>query len=316
MRKIMCIFLLTALLLSTLAACNAPDKTPDGTPDNVGNDTSADTTTAATPAETTVVYADTTETIKGLISCADNMNLSEIKVDIYKIIYSEKAWDPNPRDAIMGYQPHLDFSGYEHAYEYLSSVYTDNEGKFSFETSVDAPLLYVSFDVDTLPDGYGIRSIQRELIYFDKKQQGGFGLAVYGSTETASAAPTAEFILEPIADASITFGLYYDGFLIASRVYNDNGNALYAKSVIVNGRFNDNFIDAMINGGDLTYTAMIQSGDFSKGVSQTLEKDMLLYTTPWERRVEYLYYNNYITKEQYDNIVATTPPSDAGNGWT
>ena len=72
----------------------------------------------------------------------------------------------------------------------------------------------------------------------------------------------------------------------------------------------------MINGGDLTYTAMIQSGSFSKDVSQTLEKDMLLYTTPWERRVEYLYYNNYITKEQYDNIVATTPPSDAGNGWT
>ena len=50
MRKLLCIFLLTALLLSTLAACNASDKTPDGTPDaapdNVGNDTSADTTAA------------------------------------------------------------------------------------------------------------------------------------------------------------------------------------------------------------------------------------------------------------------------------
>ena len=112
MRKLICLFLLTALLLSTLAACNAPDKTPDAAPDNVGNDTSADTTTASV--ETTVVDADTTETIKGLISCADNMNLSEIKVDIYKIIYSEKAWDPNPRDAIMGYQPHLDFSDYGH----------------------------------------------------------------------------------------------------------------------------------------------------------------------------------------------------------
>ena len=302
MRKIMCIFLLTALLMSTLVACNAPD--------NVDNDPSADTT--ATPSEMTEpILNDATEPIMyhGSISCADSMNLSEIKVDLYKIVYSEKAWDPNPRDTVTGYQPHLDFSDYEHTYEYLLSVYTDSEGKFSFETSVDAPLLYVSFDTDTLPDGYGIRSAQSQLIYFDKKQQGGFSLAVYGSTETALAAPTAEFILELIADASVTFGLYYDGFLIASRVYNDNGNALYAKSVIVNGRFNDNFIDAMINGGDLTYTAMIQSGSFSKDVSQILEKDMLLYTVPWERRVEYLYYNNYITKEQYDNIVATTPPS-------
>ena len=64
MRKIICILLLTALLLSTLAACNAPDKTPDGTPDaapdNVANDSSADTTAdGATTAPTDTMLSDT-----------------------------------------------------------------------------------------------------------------------------------------------------------------------------------------------------------------------------------------------------------------
>ena len=87
MRKIICILLLTALLMSTLAACNAPD---DASADAfettlsdalgiVPTDSSADTTAA--PIETTapIIY-------HGSISCADNMNLSEIKVDFYKIM--------------------------------------------------------------------------------------------------------------------------------------------------------------------------------------------------------------------------------------
>ena len=145
MRKIMCIFLLTALLLSTLAACNAPGKTPDGTPDaapdNVGNDTSADTTTD-TPIVTTVALPETTVTepeynipegdIAGRFYCEDNIDMSEIEV---KICVWHQSYD-------------------QFMQKVLFSVKTDENGVFHF-TPPDGEW-FGEVNCSTIVSGYGV----------------------------------------------------------------------------------------------------------------------------------------------------------------
>ncbi len=344
MRKIMCIFLLTALLLSTLAACNAPDKTPDGTPDaapdNVGNDTSADTTTAApietttaepddtaAPIDTTVVADDTTSSdnstnIKGFIDCSDDIDLSGIKIDIGNLLGPKFFQDPDPRYYTWSYKPHLDYSIYDLRFECLFSVYTDKNGEFNFNVPADCnvAITYMQFDLDTLPEGYGIRTDAYELPRCSGltsiQHRNGYGLHDFGDGTIYSPIPSeVEFVLEPIASAEITYNMLCNGFNFFPDVMNSEGKYLYAEITLINGRFDDNFIDTMINGGELTYTVTLQSGTFSQEISYTRLIDNKYWGPVWEIRAEYLYYNNYITKEQYDNIVATTPPSDAGNGW-
>ena len=218
MRKLICLFLLTALLLSTLAACNAPDKMPDGTPDNVGNDISADTTTAAhietttaepddtaAPVETTVVADDTTasaQNIKCVITCPDNIDVSGIKVDIYEYLGGGFYMDPDIRLIVRNYKPHMDFKQYMPKFERRMSVGVDQKGEFSFDVSGMPKGGYIRFDLDTLPDGYGIRQVNR-----DMNAASGFtfvenrdGFYVSGTSNMS-----IEFILEPIASASITF---------------------------------------------------------------------------------------------------------------
>ena len=73
MRKIICILLLTALLLSTFTACSAPNSTPD----NVANDSSADTTadgaptapTDTTPSDTSPVFDESIYKFYGGLVC-------------------------------------------------------------------------------------------------------------------------------------------------------------------------------------------------------------------------------------------------------
>ena len=138
MRKIICILLLTALLLSTFTACTTPDDVSADAfettlADALGiapTDSSADTT-AASIETTTIEPADTTAPIiyHGSISCADNIDLSDIKVDIYRIESPSVMVKPDPRyTQPVTYAPHIDHSEYSDKYIYLFSVYTDKDG--------------------------------------------------------------------------------------------------------------------------------------------------------------------------------------------
>ena len=314
MRKLLCIFLLTALLLSTLAACNAPDAAPD----NVGNDISADTTAApietttaepddtAAPVETTVVADDTTasaQNIKCVITCPDHIDVSGIKVDIYKWIGGGFYMNPDVREGIRKYQPHINFDQYKPKYELKQSTSVDQNSEFCFDMSDMPDGGYIRFDLDTLPDGYGIRKADR-----DMEAAAGFDFIENrdGFYVSSDSTMPIEFILEPIASASITFNMAYNGFNFFPDVMNREGKYLYADITLINGRFDDNFIDIMINGGELTYTVTLQSGTFSQEVSYTRQINDY-WGAVWEIRAEYLYYNNYITKEQYDNMVDAAP---------
>lgn len=321
MRKIMCIFLLTALLLTCLAACKTPDGTPADTTlsDALGvvtGDLSADT---AAPVETTAVADDTTSSdnytnIKGFIACADGVDLSGIKIDIGTLRGPKFNQDPDPRDYTWHYMPHLDYSIYDKQFECLFSVYTDKNAEFSFDLPLDSSVssTYIKFDLATLPEGYGIRTDAYELPSCSGRtsieNRYGFGLYWFGDKTIYSPIPSeVNFVLEPIASAEISYNLNCKGFNFFPDVMNSEGKYLYADITLINGRFDDNFIDTMINGGELTYTVTLQSGTFSQEISYT--RPDIVWGPIWEIRAEYLYYNNYITKEQYDNIVATTPPS-------
>ncbi len=309
MRKLLCIFLLTALLLSTLAACNASDKTPDGTPDNVGNDTSADTTAA--PVETTdPVSTDTTDAteqnaaLSVNISSPDEIDLTKIKIDVFEVIPAKLMSIPTPWDGIVHYMPNLDFTDYRPTVIYRFSVYPNENGICEFQTSFGENRTYIQFDFNSFPDQYGIRPI------------GNDGLAStidynidIEQADTVLFYPNDSFVIEKIHSAKINALLRYYGFRFNPSLYNSSGKLLYAKTSLVNGRFDDSFVDSMIAGKEMTYTCTVISGNFSYDASGVCDTGAY-HGVIWEIRAEYLYYNNYITKEQYDNIVATTPPSE------
>ena len=331
MRKLICLFLLTALLLSTLAACNASDKTPDGTPDaapdNVGNDTSADTTTVAPP-ETTTALPETTEAVStdttvvpdateqnavlsvNIIS-PDDIDLSGIKIDVYEYTFAQDnhwprvfVWDTEHGKV---YDPTRDLSHYFPVLTYLFSVYTDENGKC--EIAADVPEIRVFVDYDSLPEQYGIRVNGEDSGGgYDYAREGGFYVDAY-----AQWPKTWDLALEKIEVIDSLGWIFSAGIhkfhfnaLLWSK---DREHQLFANHKIVNGRFDDTFVQAVINGDECLYTATVVCGELSQKVQGWVNWKSYIY---WEWRVQYLYYNNYITQEQYDNIVATTPPSEIG----
>ena len=322
MRKIICILLLTALLLSTLAACNAPDDVSADAfettlADALGiapTDSSADTTAA--PIETTdSVSTDTTAvtdttaqnaTLSVNISSPDEIDLTKIKIDVFEVIPAKLMSDPSPWDGIVHYMPNLDFTDYRPTVIYRFSVYPNENGVCEFETSFGENRTYIQFDFNSFPDQYGIRPIGNDGLASTIDYNIGIEQA-----DTVLFYPNDSFVIEKIHSAKANALLRYYGFRFNASLYNSSGNLLYAKTSLVNGRFDDNFIDSMIAGKELTYTCTVISGSFSYDASGVCDTGAY-HGVIWEIRAEYLYYNNYITQEQYDNIVATTPPSEIG----
>ena len=327
MRKIICIFLLTALLLSTLAACNAPgDTSADAFETTLADalgiaptDSSADTT-AAHPETTEPVANDTTvvtdvaeqnAVLSVNIISPDDIDLSGIKIDVYEYTFPQgKTWPfPTVWDTEYGkvYDPTRDLSYYFPTLTYLFSAYTDENGKCEISTNV--PEIRVFVDYDSLPEQYGIRVNGEDSgsgYYYAK--EGGFYVDVY-----AQWPKTWDLALEKIESISSIFWNFVAGiheFHFQATLRSKGGTPLYANHKIVNGRFDDTFVQAMINGDECLYTATVVCGELSQQVQGKVNwKSAYIY---WEWRAQYLYYNNYITQEQYDNIVATTPPSEIG----
>ena len=232
-------------------------------------------------------------TYSGFITSPDSISLKGIKVDVYEVTGPKYGMDPSPYIiAYQKYDTNYDFSDYELSYIYRFSVYTDPEGKFNFE--IPSSGTYIMFDFDTLPSQYGIRGGNIDL----REPYSVVGLA------------ENEFVLEKAVTATIACRKSYDGFHFMPELYSVDNKLLYGKAFLSHGRFSDGFVDAMINGSEIDYSATVKCGELYVEASTRLP--LGYYYSAWEWRVDYLYYNNYIDTVQYEEIYRTKEPTQFG----
>ena len=300
--KILLVLLLLAAL--TLCSCHTPSPDPVETTPPPADTTPAETTPAAQipPAET-IPQSPELSTYTGVITSPDNISLEGIKVDVYEVTGPKYGMDPSPD--IIAYQKYntdYDFSDYEYSDVYRFSVYTDAEGKFSFR--LPAAGSAIRFDFNTFPEQYGIRGTDDNtaVSLYDPLQ-------IYSNV---SYTLQGTYSLEKVEKLDCSVKCLYDGFHFIPLLYNGNGDYVYGKAALSHGRFDDGFIDAMINGAEtINYTATVECGNLSEESSATV---LLNWLYPaWEWRVDYLYYNNYIDTAQYEEIYRAKEPTKFGS---
>ena len=120
-------------------------------------------------------------------------SLKNIKIDIYSSTLDQQ-------------DPSLGLKGYAH--EYVFSIYTNEDGSFSF-TKPSFEFLVI-IDIDSLPDGYGIE----KGTYFYKRGE---------STDT--------FLLRPISDVSVKYNPVYDNYIEVTAVTSDGTTILVPYSI-------------------------------------------------------------------------------------
>ena len=297
--------LLALLLLAALTLCSCHTPSPDPVETTPPAETTpAETTPAAQipPAET-IPQSPELSTYTGVIISPDNINLSGIKVDVYEV--TGPKYIVRPSHDIIAYQKYntdYDFSDYEYSDVYRFSVYTDVEGKFSFR--LPAAGSAIRFDFNTFPEQYGIRGTDDNtaVSLYDPLQ-------IYSNV---SYTLQGTYSLEKVEKLDCSVKCLYDGFHFIPLLYNGNGDYVYGKAALSHGRFDDGFIDAMINGAEtINYTATVECGNLSEESSATV---LLNWLYPaWEWRVDYLYYNNYIDTAQYEEIYRAKEPTKFGS---
>ena len=293
--------LLALLLLAALTLCSCHNPSPDPVETTPPP---ADTT----PAETTPVpIEDNTNTERlytytGHITSSESIPLNRIKIDVYEMHNPKIMSRPSALDVpALEYDPSIDYSDYKYSYEYVCTVFTDENGNYSFESSYDQTVC-AFFDLETLPVGYGIRKAEGE--YFSPSDATEGYHAMYNPQN-----PSFEFVVEKVEAARLECIQEKQSFWFYAELYSATGASLFGCATVSKGRFEDNFVDAMINGSESKYTATITCGDFSTQASETVWWEAC---RPWEWRVGYLYYNNYIDKAQYEEIFSTREPTKYG----
>ena len=305
MKNTKILFALVLLLAAlTLCSCHTPSPDPAEIAPPPADTTPAETTPAAQipPAET-IPQSPELSTYTGVITSPDNISLEGIKVDVYEVTGPKYGMDPSPD--IIAYQKYntdYDFSDYEYSDVYRFSVYTDAEGKFSFR--LPAAGSAIRFDFNTFPEQYGIRGTDDNtaVSLYDPLQ-------IYSNV---SYTLQGTYSLEKVEKLDCSVKCLYDGFHFIPLLYNGNGDYVYGKAALSHGRFDDGFIDAMINGAEtINYTATVECGNLSEESSATV---LLNWLYPaWEWRVDYLYYNNYIDTAQYEEIYRAKEPTKFGS---
>ena len=297
--KIFALVLAAILSASALCACQSPSPDPADTTPAPPLSEVVETTT---PALTTPVIATPTpdtpnapEALVGKVTSPDDISLKGIKVDVYKLVYPAVKMDPGPSSIqTKNYRPYNDFSHFDTKYVYMYSVYTDSNSEFSIEMTDDSMAL--RFDHRSLPKQYGVRQVLDEYYSYNEY------ISIYSLKENS------DFALERVEDIRIERISDVQHFRFRAVPYSKDNKPLYADCGIVNGRFDDDFVDAMIEGSTINYTATLVCGDLT--VEKSCEIDLAGSYYYWEWRVEYLYYNNYINKAQMDEIFRTREPSE------
>lgn len=300
MKKIGLILLLLSVCLTLLSCGNNDLVTSSG--QHTNSTTPMDTTLVTTNPPEYNANSEQAHTYTGHITSSESIPLNRIKIDVYEMHNPKIMSRPSALDVpALEYDPSIDYSDYKYSYEYVCTVFTDENGNYSFESSYDQTVC-AFFDLETLPVGYGIRKAEGE--YFSPSDATEGYHVMYNSQN-----PSFEFVVEKVEAARLECIQEKQSFWFYAELYSATGTSLFGYATVSKGRFEDNFVDAMINGSESKYTATITCGDFSTQASETVWWEAC---RPWEWRVGYLYYNNYIDKAQYDEIFSTREPTKSG----
>lgn len=302
------IFLLSFIMILTFAvsSCGTNGKppivtTPYDTSDpptsqstTTGQSTTAPVTDTSAPAET-VTYT-------GHISATDGVDISGIVIEA--LWYTPMPWTDHASNGTTGtkYRQNYDyFKDYRETFRYLTTISPDKDGSFSFTAPADMHVA-IQIDCETIPAPYGIYPVNRSFIsnyYYDNPPP---------ATVKYRENTNIDFVIGPIERYGVYIDWDGDDFFLAPLAI-VNGEKAAANLRLYEARFDDNFVEAMIEGTDISYSGKIQCGGVDVAAVSNTTNILFYLAGYWEWRVNYLYYNNYITKAQYDEIFSTREPS-------
>lgn len=301
MKKLIFLLSFIMILMFAVSSCGTNGKPPIVTTpyDTSEPPTSQSTTTGqstAAPVTDTPAPAETV-TYTGRISSPDDIDMSDIKIFVCEYEFGNMVF-PGPISTILyryKYDPNRDLSEYEDSVKYIMTISPDKDGSFRFEAPKDKKIA-LKFDFDSFPEQYGIRRTNNSPLNDNF-------LLEYGSSTDMS-----NLSLERAVRASLNYRNLWQGdcFTFYAELYSDSGK-IYGNAVVSEGRFDDDFIEKMIEGGTVYYRAKITCGELVVDTYHELRTEY--FSIYWEWRVDYLYYNNYITQDRYDEIVRTKEPS-------
>lgn len=282
MKKLIFLVSFALALVLLLSSCSA-DVPPDGdtTPSSSAPDIAPSdvTTTVSGATDTPNTPSDMVVRTGRVSSTFDDVDVTKIKIEIYEIITPELAVDPDPRYIRpYNYNPELEEKYQrEHAgiSNYITTVSPDADGSYSFKAPDSSDILK-QVDVDSLPAGYGYR------------------------------ASGDNYVIDRVENVECRIGVRSSRFVLTVVPHNAAGEALQARYSISEARFSDSFVDDMLNGNTATYSTKVTIGDRTFGVECSYDMNYPY----WEWRVAYLYYNSYITLEQFEEIHRTRKPSE------
>lgn len=300
MKKFFALLLAALALSSLLTSCGTPTSTG---PDDQSSSSHVDTPAIPTAGDSDLISdtgsSDTplsdpaTVTYTCRITSPDNVDLSGIRIDICKYEYRPGSMPDLSGGPGTRYDPNRDFTDSTDVVQYVETVTTDKSGEFSFFAASNVTMA-LRFDAESLPEQYGLRCPE------ETRQISTDGILVCNSTKPL------ELSLEKATQASLIHRYHWDGdYFTFEPLLSGEAGAIYGAATVSSGRFGDDFIDKMISGGTLIYSGVINCGELSVKARYEFNVDFLMCYVEW--RLDYLYYNNYITAERYAELIASIP---------
>lgn len=200
--------------------------------------------------------------VRGSISCADAVELKDIRIDIY-----ERMGDD--ADTVR----------------YYTSVFPAANGAFELVTDFVRGVARISPDV--LPEGYGLAV--------------GEGVDDADGEWSAELTAGSELRFELRRIAGVEVGAVSDDgdIKLVTRCVDSSGGYLVG-AVRLSGRFDDGFTEAMISGDKLTYRGTAAVGGLELAVSAAIDPTGLFEGR--SERLKYLYDHNYIDEARYSEL--------------
>ena len=312
-KRVLSLFLAIAMVAILLASCGtAGNSEPGTTPEASLSNTPVTTTETPETSAPSTSEADTSEktgtpaqniTYTGHISATDGIvDISGIVIEA--LWYTPMPWTDHTPGGTIGtiYRQNYDYcKDSRETFRYLTTMSPDKDGNFSFTAPADMHVA-IQIDCETIPTPYGIYPVNYLFISnFDYDNPPPATVKYRENTNI-------DFVIGPIERYGVYIDWDGDDFFLAPIAFVNN-KRVAANLRLYEARFADNFVEAMIEGTDISYSGKIQCGGVDVATVSNTTNIMFYLAGYWEWRVNYLYYNNYITKAQYDEIFSTREPS-------
>lgn len=311
-KRALSLFLAIAMVAILLASCGTagnsePGTTPEASPSTPV--TTPETPETSAPSTSEAGTSENTDTPAQDITYTGHISATDGIVDISGIVIEALWYTPMPMtdsayNGTVGttYRQNYDyFEEYRETFRYLTTMSPDKDGNFSFTAPADMHVA-IQIDCETIPAPYGIYPVDYSFIsnyYYDNPPP---------ATVKYRENTNIDFVIGPIERYSVYIDWDGDDFFLAPCAF-VNDKRVAANLRLYEARFADNFVEAMIEGTDISYSGKIQCGGVDVATVSNTTNIMFYLAGYWEWRVNYLYYNNYITKAEYDEIFSTREPS-------